>query len=198
MSETPKWNETQKTEPKGLEKNIKIDLKNGKIDITADNKLTKSELTSIEKMLIIDKNEILWKTHEELTKLKQVVIQDLKNRLDRGNNSYISSLITRTEKLLNLENKTEEKTETTTWDTKTWNETPVSDTWSKTSTWEKPTTQSEVNTKSVTDTNNVSTQTWEKLVSTWENTTTQTETPTNDWEGETLAKDVRPTDNNDA
>lgn len=107
MTEIPKSNETQNSQPKSLENNIKIYLKSWKIDITADNKLTKNELKSIENMLTKDKNEIINLSKQELWNLKQVVEKDLQNRLDRGKNSYISSLKSR---IWNLESVQKETT----------------------------------------------------------------------------------------
>ena len=68
------------------------------VELSADNKLTQKELKTIEK-------ETKW----NLDSLKKVVLEDLKSRMERGPNKYISSLIEKTEK--HLQTTESQKTE---------------------------------------------------------------------------------------
>ncbi|PZM83816.1 hypothetical protein DLH72_03435 [Candidatus Gracilibacteria bacterium] len=88
---------------------IEVLFKGLKIELKGDNKLTKNELKFIESLAAGDKEKILEDTKTDLNKLKEIILNELKSRYERGgnNNKYINSLIVRTEGRLNK--KIEEK-----------------------------------------------------------------------------------------
>ena len=79
------------------------------VELSADNKLTQKELKTIENLLNTDLKEIQKETKWNLDSLKKVVLEDLKSRMERGPNKYISSLIEKTEK--HLQTTESQKTE---------------------------------------------------------------------------------------
>ena len=80
------------------------------VELSADNKLTQKELKTIENLLNTDLKEIQKETKWNLDSLKKIVLEDLKSRMERSPNKYISSLIEKTEK--HLQTTESQKTET--------------------------------------------------------------------------------------